>query len=699
MRPGLRGGPPARPRSRVGYGDDPARRGEADGVARAGGKRGGDGARAERTLEELAGRARRIPARGPTGAGADRSGRPDPRTPEARPAGRALRRATVALLAVFALVSVAVSAEYAMSYGESYPGVTMRGVYLGGLGPDELLGEISDATGGGQLADYTFRARQPFAGASAVGGSANVRRKLPRSFTLRASELGIDFSSRQSAERAFAVGREGSPGRQLKERIGVRFSKYPIAPAIGYDRELAEAAISGMAREVGVAPEDASINISADGVDLVEHAEGISVDIEATISALESALGDLEREIPLTTEIEQPEILTAGARPAAGMARDILSDPPDIEAEGSAEILELDAARTAGALSAVPRPREGAVALSFDAAELRDAISEYVADVERPPEDAEVVPDEGSPAGAHVEPAVAGLEAEPAALEEALAEGVPAGDTRFTLPTREIRPQLQTGEAEQMLPTGTLGEHTASYSAPDGGDDSSGTDVAARAENLDALADALDGTLIAPSDSVSLNSIVAGEEVSLHEGGGLGTQVSGEDALGASQLASALYRAALASGMEIAERHPGSQPLPYAVPGLEAVVRGPYSEDEEERDLVVANPTGAYMIINAQVIESGTQEAAVEVSVSGREDAFPADEGPAVEVGSTRAAESGAEGEGAEWVSYTEDAEGQRTVVSRDRYSGGGEVSDEAPGQDSSDSSGSVNDSEGGSDE
>lgn len=156
------------------------------------------------------------------------------------------------------------------------------------------------------------------------------------------------------------------------------------------------------------------------------------------------------------------------------------------------------------------------------------------------------------------------------------------------------------------LPQGGSGTSSDKYADAASADDStlvssyqaaSSSTEEARATNIKAASDAIDGTVIAPGASFSFNDTLG--DVSQNPAYKDATVLDGIDNAqgpggGICQVSTALYIAALEADMDIVERHPHSVPSDYAPMGLDATL------DFGTMDLVVKNTSDYPLTIQSQ---------------------------------------------------------------------------------------------------
>ncbi len=558
------------------------------------------------------------------GRGRGRASSPPRAAPGEVPASfRVLRVALLGLLLMGALLSSAVALDEWATRGRVYPGVYVMDVSVGGMGPLEAMERVSAQTGGGSLAVYRF---------TASAGAAGKGREGARSFEYRSGDLGVDFDVRESARRAYLVGRHGGPLTRLKERLAARLSgRFPVEADMSYDRNLSRGAVEEISKGVERSSADARVEIEGARASLVPHVQGLRVDRERTLGSLSLALTTLTSEVAVSLSRPLPEVLTSGAEDAYERAVRTLQRPLRLEAsfpkalggealrevapEEVGEALVVDKVAPARDGGEASRPR---LELRADAGALEPYAADFLSRLALDPEDARFDVSVGREGAEAVEVVAArpGSRPKETALDLAgrVADGLARrGEHRYEVKTEEVPASVSSKELEKLKPTGLLADRSVAYDATNGAAGS--YDDPARLDNLLLAAGALDRQLVAPGESVSLLSLTEGLALAPatpaagpeEPAAGDPERPAVDDGDGLSQAATALYGATLLSGLPVDERAQSpTAPLPYADGGLEAFVS---PGTPGGADLVVRNDREEYLLVRAGANrEAGTFE-------------------------------------------------------------------------------------------
>lgn len=214
-------------------------------------------------------------------------------------------------------------------------------------------------------------------------------------------------------------------------------------------------------------------------------------------------------------------------------------------------------------VSGVPNAVHLTLPVQFDDAALRDTLAPWLPGLETPPEDARLR--YGAAAG-EVISEVWGRTVDWDELRRRLARAVQKDGARtVSVPVRPVRPRVTADALAGWNGLYTIGEAATAFDPRQTG----------RTHNIRLAAERIDGYVLWPGDEFSLNRATGErtEETGYREGtviveGELASGIGG----GVSQLASTLFNAALAAGLELTEYHNHTLPVPYLPPGRDATV-------------------------------------------------------------------------------------------------------------------------------
>lgn len=211
-------------------------------------------------------------------------------------------------LLLFLLSAAAIYLGFQVWYaGRIYPGVSVAGVPLGGLSPDEAEALLSQ--------EVTF----PQTGRI-------VLRDGDRMWVASPSELGLVFNAKASAEVAFRSGREGTPADRLHNQARGLTAALELPPTVIFDQRIAFDYLTRISKEIDRPTADASLTLNGTEVVVTPGQVGREVDLVNSLAAVSAQAQSLrDGVVDLLIKETTPIILDAGAE--ADMARQILSGP------------------------------------------------------------------------------------------------------------------------------------------------------------------------------------------------------------------------------------------------------------------------------------------------------------------------------------------------------------------------------------
>lgn len=469
------------------------------------------------------------------------AGRAEPRrrggTTGEGPRGRSVRFAGAAIILCAAL-SALVALEHLVNAGEIRRGVSVGDVALGGKTPEEALTALD-----------RHAPRTP----------EQVRLSGPGlTLDVPTKDLDVRLGTRATIREAYAVGRRGSLPRRLVERAGSLFG-VSVPAEVRYRPGALRATLDGLASRANRQPRDASVTVSGSEVRSAGAGEGYRLDVPATAANLRRALEDLSAEAEMSGTVLRPEVTTDEAEAAARDAREAVSAPLVLAAEGESWTLSPE---EVGAALNVTRGG-GTLQVDLDHDRLKEEMADAYAALQVQAVEAGYDVGSGAPPEIEVTPSREGRRIEEEKLFGAIEDGLFGGRHEYAVPVATDQAELTTAEAEKLEPTELLGTYRTNYAVvPDDG---------TRVENLGISSGAVNGTLLAPGEVFSMNrkvshldyndsKVIVGGEETTADGGGL------------CQVTSTLYNAANFAGLDVIERTPHSAQLPYIRPGMDATV-------------------------------------------------------------------------------------------------------------------------------
>ncbi|HVM14007.1 MAG TPA: VanW family protein [Egibacteraceae bacterium] len=388
-------------------------------------------------------------------------------------------------------------------------------------------------------------------------------------------EAGALSEPDRALEDAWRRGRRGvfaSFLDHVRSRAGARVD-VEMPESIDGDRLQAFAAAA--ADELTVAVREGAVELDDDPdtrrasrVVVTEPAAGEVVDAEDLRQRLRSALADTDGAVRVDAPAErtEPTIGEADVEAAAARARTAVSASIALRHPGAGPDVGLSPARIAAVLTveADEDAAEGSrLRLTSDPDALREVLGDdLLGELSSGPVDAAFVVDGDQ---VRVEGGEPGLRVAPEALaEQVLAVALREDDRDAEMVGETIEPDFTREEAEQLGIREEVSTFTTEHAC-----------CAPRVDNIQLMADMVDGAVLAPGQRFSLNEHVGPrtrakgfQEDGVIVGGEIEDQVGG----GVSQFATTFFNAAFFAGIELVEHQPHSFYISRYPAGREATL-------------------------------------------------------------------------------------------------------------------------------
>jgi vancomycin resistance protein YoaR len=448
-----------------------------------------------------------------------------------------MRRRLILLLlgALAGLFLLGYGASFVL-YGDSVPrGVHVRGIDLSGKSPDDAR----------QLLSSRLAAA---AGAALVLVADDVRTTLvPRDVGLR-----VDLDA--TVDEAHSAG----PLDRLRGLLGARRDVDPV-PVIHED--LITTALQPVAAKVARDVREGSVSFRGIEPVAVQPQDGRSLDVEASIDAIRD--GYLQAtDIELVVDSQEAGTTEDDVTAAVSAASDAVASSVSVSVEGKS--LEVRGADLARGLSYVADD-EGALRPELDAEKVLDAVGNRLETVEQLPRDATFDVSSGHPV---LVPSRDGRTVPPDELKSALL-GVLDDEAprQASVSLKVTPPRVTTERARGLGIREVIGTFTTRHPC-----------CAPRVKNIHTIADIVDGYVVLPGETFSLNGVVGKRDTArgfVQAPQILRGQFVKDVGGGVSQFATTTFNAVFFSGMKDVEHHPHSYYISRYPPGREATVSYP----------------------------------------------------------------------------------------------------------------------------
>jgi vancomycin resistance protein YoaR len=480
-----------------------------------------------------------------------------PRTRARRARSTPLVAGAVAVVA--ATLAVLVGLAFAGSRSELAAGTRVAGVDVGGMTEREATASL----------DALFEQRS----ADAVEFVAGTE-----TYSFAPNQLGVQPDWSAAVDAAARAGDGFGPLRGFR-RLRARVFGAEVLPKLAVSNAALEYALDQIADDVDRSPRSAAVVRRGLRIKVVPEQSGSSLDRDAAAEVVVRALGQIER-VPggtaLPVRVTAPPVTAVMLGRAADTARTAVSAPVTLNV--AKRRFRLPRWRVARLLRL---PSGGATKLSVGGTTAAAYFRRLSETVGRPPRDADFAVYGGS---VQVVPARDGLELNVPQAARAILQAATRPTNRVaTLTVVRAAPERTTAEALAMGIDTRMSSYKTYYSG-----------TSDRITNLQLGVRALDGTLVPPDGTFSLNNAI-GERT--EERGFrpapviIGNEYAEEVGGGTSQVATTAFNAAWEAGLRISERHPHSLYISRYQLGRDATVYWP------SLDLKFVNDTDAWVLV------------------------------------------------------------------------------------------------------
>lgn len=354
-----------------------------------------------------------------------------------------------------------------------------------------------------------------------------------------------------------------------------------VEPQTVVDDVALQASVDALAAEVDAEVVEGAVTF-ADGVaEATQAQQGRVLDRDAAADVLATSWLDGPRPLELPAEVTDPRVDSdAVAEAMSSFAVPATSGPLTVRAGDRSVRLEPSAVTPALSMVAV----DGRLEPRVDGEVLAAAVLGADGDLVTPAQDASIRIEDGAPV---VVPAVPGTTLDPEGLAEAALAALPTPERTATVELVPAEPDVSTAEAEALGVTEVISEFSTPH-PPD----------AARTENLRIATSTVNGTLLLPGETFSLNGTL-GPRTAAKGYNEAGVIINGRLAEatggGVSQVATTLFNGMFFAGLEDVEHKTHSFYISRYPEGREATVNWP------NIDLKFRNNTSTGVLIEAWV--------------------------------------------------------------------------------------------------
>ncbi len=371
-----------------------------------------------------------------------------------------------------------------------------------------------------------------------------------------------------------------------------------VDPVAAVDPAVQAAFLDELAAEVQSEPQEGTLKFTQGGFKTTPAMAGESLDAEGSAAALGAAYLSADQAVTLPLVAVQPDIDAGDLREATdSFANPALSGPVTLKF-GKARVL-LKPRNYVKALSM--QPQDGKLVPVLDTKRLDKLVGRQTADTQGAPVAARIVLEDGKPQVIRSKP---GVSYQPQPVHDAFLDLIVASENERSLKVAAtvVQPDFTTKDAKALKIRSQVSTFTTNFPYAE-----------YRNINIGRAAELVDGTVLKPGETFSLNGIVGERtrENGFTEGFIISNGIFKEDlGGGVSQMATTAFNAAFFAGLEDVEHKPHSFYIDRYPVGREATVAWP------SVDLKFRNDTPYGVLISSKLTPAtGSSVGALTVSI------------------------------------------------------------------------------------
>lgn len=488
---------------------------------------------------------------------------------------------TVYVLAITVLVASLTVRIYEWRYQDRiYPGVTVWGLDLGGLGLHEAM----------TLLDHQFNPYQ---------GEQLTLRHDGQSWQVSPSDLGVSLDVAATAVSAHAVGRGATLWDSLREQAEALRRGHEVEPILKFDTGAAMVFLSQLAQEVNRPARNANLTVDGLQVEVTSSQVGWDVDLAATCQLLYDRIASFSGgEVGLVVQEKPPLITDVGEAQAVveTMIGSLLLLSPDLEAQGELvgdlQSWTLSRESISGMLI-IRQVKEGDNVVKLEVELDQEKLEAYVEDlagqIEQSPRNTRFDFDEATGSLTPIVPSREGRALDITETMQLINAHVTTASREITLPILAVRPQVADDDGPDVGIVELVSEGVTYFKGSSAG----------RVHNIQVAASRFHGLVIPPGEVFSFNEHLG--EVSAETGYEESVIIFGDRTRagiggGICQVSTTAFRAAFWGGFPILERSAHDFRVSWYEPpvGLDATVYSPWV------DLKFLNDTSYHLLIETE---------------------------------------------------------------------------------------------------
>lgn len=376
-------------------------------------------------------------------------------------------------------------------------------------------------------------------------------------WVVRPVELGVRIDLSAIARQALSVGRRGALVERFEEQYRAWTMGVDVPPVVVFDQRVGAAYLQRLAKQIDRPTLEAEIVLRGVEVEMRPGQVGRRLNIDATLAALVPVVSRLhDSQVRLEVEETPPLVLDASLQ--ANLARQILSQPLVLTAEGAGPwTIEPEPLARLLRFEVVQDEAGSRYRLGVDPEHMSEFLEALAPLLAREPKNARFIFNDDTRQLDLLRPAVIGRRLDILATIQAINDGLNAGRHEIPLMFETKAPAV--GDQATAAELG-IRENVVAVSTYFAGSSP------ARIHNIATAATAFHGLLVAPGETLSMAEVLG--EISLDTGYQEALIIYGNRTIngvggGVCQVSTTLFRAAFFGGYQIDERHPHAYRVGY----------------------------------------------------------------------------------------------------------------------------------------
>jgi vancomycin resistance protein YoaR len=445
---------------------------------------------------------------------------------------------------LFFAITITWTLGYQLFYaGRIFPGVSVAGVELSGLSPNDAALKLS------QTLSFPITGKILFRAADKV-------------WVASPAELGMVFDPSASALAAYEFGRSGGLFGALAGQISAGGLGSDVPPVLIFDQRVAYTYLQNIAAQINQPIVEANLHLEGTNVSAQPGQVGRLLNLDATLIYLGAQLQTFrDGEVPLVIREAAPKLLDVSAQ--ADAARRILSQPLTITVPNRRDgdpgpwTYDIPVIAKMIALNTVQKDGKSELQVGLDLAALRQSLNELKTYVDRQPANARFVFNDTTGQIEPIATSAVGRSMDVDASITAVNDALLRGEHTVALVVKEQQPAVaDTAKGADLGITQLLTSYTSYFYGSS----------AERIQNIVAASGQFHGVLVAPGQTFSMGSALG--DVSLENGFAEALIIYGGRTIkgvggGVCQVSTTLFRTVFFAGFPIVERYSHAYRVSY----------------------------------------------------------------------------------------------------------------------------------------